>query len=268
LPDGLGNMLCFDLAGGRSAVNRFLHQAPGVPSAVAGQHDDNVQPSGHDVASLRQPAEKQRQGITDGLVRLRGHRGREGRQEGTGEGAGVSSERKALDNVTNARYCQVGPSPGIPRLAAVDRLRVLEEGGRPMPSTPPYWRVLTHQLGDLTIVRPAAKQVTLEEANALWLRDRLVELVEAGHHRLALDLGNVDFLTSTMVEVLLALHPKLIGNWAGACPAQPDRHRWPRSSPCCKLADVLDLRTTPPDSICGTRCPVRKSAVSPQPTRQ
>src|SRR5262249_18421273 len=31
LPDGLGNMLCFELKGGRDAVNRFLHQAPGIP---------------------------------------------------------------------------------------------------------------------------------------------------------------------------------------------------------------------------------------------
>src|SRR5262249_28262627 len=31
LGDGCGNMLCFELAGGREAVNRFLRQAPAIP---------------------------------------------------------------------------------------------------------------------------------------------------------------------------------------------------------------------------------------------
>src|SRR5262249_30715121 len=31
LNDGFGNMLCFELEGGRAAVNRFMHRAPGIP---------------------------------------------------------------------------------------------------------------------------------------------------------------------------------------------------------------------------------------------
>jgi cystathionine beta-lyase/cystathionine gamma-synthase len=71
LPVGFGNMLCFDLEGGRDAVNRFMHNAPGVPFSPS---------LGHSSTTLSHPAttshryvsgaEKKRQGITDGLVRL------------------------------------------------------------------------------------------------------------------------------------------------------------------------------------------------------
>jgi anti-sigma B factor antagonist len=117
-----------------------------------------------------------------------------------------------------------------------------------MPSTPPYWRVLTHQVGDLTIVRLSGKQVTLEEANALWLRDRLVELVAAGQHRLALDLGNVDFLTSTMVEVLLALNRKL-RELGGGLSLHNLKPPVAEVFAVLQLADVLDVHTTPPGSV-------------------
>ncbi len=66
-----GNMLCFDLEDGRAAVNRFMHASPGIPFSPS---------LGHCSTTLSHPAttshryvsaaEKQRQGITDGLVRL------------------------------------------------------------------------------------------------------------------------------------------------------------------------------------------------------
>ena len=66
-----GNMLCFELAGGREAVNRFLRQAPGVPFSPS---------LGHSTTTLSHPAttshryvsagERRKQGITDGLIRL------------------------------------------------------------------------------------------------------------------------------------------------------------------------------------------------------
>jgi len=71
LHGGFGHMLCFELAGGRDAVNRFLRKAPGIPFS----------PSLGDVTTtLSHPAttshryvaldERTRQGITDGLIRL------------------------------------------------------------------------------------------------------------------------------------------------------------------------------------------------------
>jgi cystathionine gamma-synthase len=71
LHGGFGNMLCFELAGGREAVNRFLRAAPGIPFSPS---------LGHTTTTCSHPAttshryvpqqEKERQGITDGLIRL------------------------------------------------------------------------------------------------------------------------------------------------------------------------------------------------------
>jgi cystathionine gamma-synthase len=83
LPQGCGNMLCFELSGGREAVNRFLRQAapqpatqttqpmPGIPFSPSLGHTGTTcsYPAGtsHRYVS---PAERRRQGITDGLIRL------------------------------------------------------------------------------------------------------------------------------------------------------------------------------------------------------
>jgi cystathionine gamma-synthase len=83
LPQGCGNMLCFELAGGREAVNRFLRQTapqpatqttppmPGIPFSPSLGHTGTTcsYPAGtsHRYVS---PAERRRQGITDGLIRL------------------------------------------------------------------------------------------------------------------------------------------------------------------------------------------------------
>jgi len=70
-PAGCGNMLCFDLAGGRDAVNRALRAAPGVPFCPSLGHVRSTvsYPAGtshrYDTS-----AEQARQGITPGLVRL------------------------------------------------------------------------------------------------------------------------------------------------------------------------------------------------------
>jgi cystathionine beta-lyase/cystathionine gamma-synthase len=70
-PDGCGNMLCFELEGGRGAVNRFMRAAPGIPFSPS---------LGHARTTISYPAgtshrydgadEKRRQGITDGLIRM------------------------------------------------------------------------------------------------------------------------------------------------------------------------------------------------------
>jgi cystathionine beta-lyase/cystathionine gamma-synthase len=71
LKGGYGNMLCFDLAGGREAVNSFLRRAKGVPFSPSLGHTATT--CSHPATTSHRyvsPAEKARQGITDGLVRL------------------------------------------------------------------------------------------------------------------------------------------------------------------------------------------------------
>ncbi len=71
LRGGVGNMLCFDLAGGRDAVNRFMRRAPGVPfSPSLGNTSTTCSHPATTSHRYVSPAEKARQGITDGLVRL------------------------------------------------------------------------------------------------------------------------------------------------------------------------------------------------------
>jgi cystathionine beta-lyase/cystathionine gamma-synthase len=71
LKGGFGCMLCFELEGGRAAVNRFLHRAPGIPfSPSLGHFGTTLSHPGTTSHRYVSPAEKRRQGITDGLIRL------------------------------------------------------------------------------------------------------------------------------------------------------------------------------------------------------
>jgi cystathionine beta-lyase/cystathionine gamma-synthase len=66
-----GHMLCFELAGGRDAVNGFMRRAPGVPFSPSLGHTSTT--CSHPATTSHRymaPAEKARQGITDGLIRL------------------------------------------------------------------------------------------------------------------------------------------------------------------------------------------------------
>jgi cystathionine beta-lyase/cystathionine gamma-synthase len=66
-----GHMLCFELAGGRDAVNHFMRRAPGVPfSPSLGHTTTTCSHPGTTSHRYTSPAEKARQGITDGLIRL------------------------------------------------------------------------------------------------------------------------------------------------------------------------------------------------------
>jgi len=71
LKGGFGAMLCFELAGGRDAVNRFMRAAPGIPFSPSLGHSattlSHPATTSHRYVS---PAERKRQSITDGLVRL------------------------------------------------------------------------------------------------------------------------------------------------------------------------------------------------------
>jgi cystathionine beta-lyase/cystathionine gamma-synthase len=70
--DGLfGNMLCVELAGGRDAVNRFMRAAPGIPFCPS--LGDVTTTCSHPVSTSHRyvdPAERDRQGITPGLLRV------------------------------------------------------------------------------------------------------------------------------------------------------------------------------------------------------
>jgi cystathionine beta-lyase/cystathionine gamma-synthase len=71
LPDGCGNMLCFELEGGREAVNRFMRRAPGIPFSPSLGHTSTT--CSHPATTSHRyvsPAERRRQGISDGLIRL------------------------------------------------------------------------------------------------------------------------------------------------------------------------------------------------------
>jgi cystathionine beta-lyase/cystathionine gamma-synthase len=71
LKGGFGNMLCFELEGGRDAVNRFLHRARGIPfSPSLGNTTTTCSHPGSTSHRYVSPAEKRRQGIGDGLIRL------------------------------------------------------------------------------------------------------------------------------------------------------------------------------------------------------
>lgn len=71
LDGGFGNMLCFEMEGGRAAVNGFMHQAPGIPFSPSLGHTTTT--LSHPATTSHRyvsPAERKRQGISDGLVRL------------------------------------------------------------------------------------------------------------------------------------------------------------------------------------------------------
>jgi cystathionine beta-lyase/cystathionine gamma-synthase len=66
-----GNMLCFELAGGREGVNRFMRLATGIPfSPSLGNTTTTCSHPGTTSHRYVSPAEKKRQGIGDGLIRL------------------------------------------------------------------------------------------------------------------------------------------------------------------------------------------------------
>ena len=71
LKGGFGNMLCFELRGGREGVNRFLRLARVIPfSPSLGNTTTTLSHPASTSHRYVSPAEKRRQGISDGLIRL------------------------------------------------------------------------------------------------------------------------------------------------------------------------------------------------------
>lgn len=70
-PLGCGNMLCFELEGGRDAVNRFMRSAPGIPfSPSLGHVTTTISYPAGTSHRYDSPDERAGQGITDGLIRV------------------------------------------------------------------------------------------------------------------------------------------------------------------------------------------------------
>ena len=70
LPAGFGNMMCFELAS-RDAVNRFMRQATGIPfSPSLGHTRTTISHPASTSHRYDSPAEKKRQGISEGLIRV------------------------------------------------------------------------------------------------------------------------------------------------------------------------------------------------------
>jgi cystathionine beta-lyase/cystathionine gamma-synthase len=66
-----GNMLCFELDGGRDAVNRFMRQAPAIPfSPSLGSTQTTCSYPAGTSHRYDTPEERKVQGITDGMIRL------------------------------------------------------------------------------------------------------------------------------------------------------------------------------------------------------
>jgi cystathionine beta-lyase/cystathionine gamma-synthase len=71
LRDVFGNMIAFELSGGRSAVNHFMRRAPGIPfSPSLGNVTTTCSHPGTTSHRYVSPAERRRQGISDGVIRL------------------------------------------------------------------------------------------------------------------------------------------------------------------------------------------------------
>jgi cystathionine beta-lyase/cystathionine gamma-synthase len=71
LHGGFGNMVAFELDGGREAVNRFLRKANGIPfSPSLGNTTTTCSHPGTTSHRYVSPGEKRRLGIGDGLIRL------------------------------------------------------------------------------------------------------------------------------------------------------------------------------------------------------
>src|SRR5262249_37950404 len=71
LEGGFGNMVSFELKGGREAVNRFMRQAKGVPFSPS--LGSTLTTCSHPATTSHRyvsPAERRRQGIADGLIRV------------------------------------------------------------------------------------------------------------------------------------------------------------------------------------------------------
>jgi anti-anti-sigma factor len=107
------------------------------------------------------------------------------------------------------------------------------------------WPMLAEVQCGPTVVRLEGGRVALDEEAALRFREGLLLLVREGRH-LAVDLGNVHFLSSTTVETLLTVHRRLraAGGRLSVFNLTPSVAE---IFDVLNLAAILDVRTGPGD---------------------
>jgi HptB-dependent secretion and biofilm anti anti-sigma factor len=112
----------------------------------------------------------------------------------------------------------------------------------PTPPSPQPFGVQAHDLGIATVVRFTGRRVALDEENTRAAGDQLLALAEGGGAGpLVVDLGNVSYLTSTALGLLLRLRQRLRagGRRLALCGANPLVHEVFEAT---KLDAVFDLR--------------------------
>ena len=112
----------------------------------------------------------------------------------------------------------------------------------PTPPSPRPIGVQAHDLGAATVARFTGRQVALDEENARAAGEQLLALAEGGGSGpLVVDFGNVSYLTSTALGLLLRLRQRLQagGRRLALCRLSPQVHEVFAAT---RLDAVFDIR--------------------------
>ena len=127
----------------------------------------------------------------------------------------------------------------------------------PTPPTPRPVEVQAHDLGAATIVRFTGRQVALDEENARAAGAQLLAFAEGGGSGpLVVDFGNVSYLTSTALALLLRLRKELHA-WGGRLALRHVSPQLYEVFEVTKLHTLFDIHSTPEP---GSYSDGRKSA--------
>ena len=114
----------------------------------------------------------------------------------------------------------------------------------PPPPSDPY-EVEAHDLGDATLVRFTAPQVVLDERSTPLVGQQLLALVGRRRpRRLLVDFGNVSYLTSTTLALLLRLRKELHA-WGGRLALRHVSPHLYEVFEVTKLHTLFDIHGTP-----------------------
>ena len=113
------------------------------------------------------------------------------------------------------------------------------------PSSDPYG-VQAHDLGDATLIRfTAASQVVLDEQSTPLVGEQLLALVGRRRPgRLLVDFGNVAYLTTTALGLLLRLR-KALDAWGGRLALRHVNPQLYEVFEVTKLHTLFDIQNTP-----------------------
>ena len=118
-----------------------------------------------------------------------------------------------------------------------------------LPSSDPYM-VEAHDQGDSTLIRFTASHVVLDEQSTPLVGQQLLALVgRRKPRRLLVDFGNVCYLTSTALSLLLGLR-KALGAWGGRLALRHVSPQVYEVFEVTKLHTLFDIHGTP-EPGCG-----------------